>query len=88
MLLSYRTYVKFKNCPLAKLVEKWKGNHHMCNGMCEYVHWKGHLKGHAKCSIIWEKSSKLQHVSLIEYYATFKDDVYKVYSAKWKMLIL
>lgn len=52
MLLSYRTYVKFKNCPLAKLVEKWKGNHHMCNDMCEYVHWKGHLKGHAKCSII------------------------------------
>lgn len=38
ILLFYRTYVNFKNCPLEKLVEKWKGNHHMCNGMCESMH--------------------------------------------------
>ena len=58
MLLFYGTYVNFKNCPLAKLVEKWKGNHHMCNGMCECMHWKGHLKGHAKCSI-YEKNQAI-----------------------------
>lgn len=73
-------YVNFKNCPLDR-------NHHMYDGMCEYMHWKGHLKRHAKCSILWEKSSKLENIFFIEYYAAFKEDVCKDYLAKWKILI-